>query len=52
MLTYLLIPSKNNDQALDFMDEDEFVCDFNVDTSEQLESLDDAINARYRELLG
>ena len=50
MLMHLLIPTNTNDQALDLMDDTDFVCEFNVDTSDQLESLDDAINARYKEI--
>ena len=49
-LTYLIIPSKLNDQPIDFLDDEEFVCEFNLDASDQLESLDDAINAKYKEL--
>lgn len=43
----------HNDQPIDFFtDEDlvEYICEYNVDTSEQLESLDDAINARFMEI--
>lgn len=39
-----------NDQPIDFYtdeDLDEYICEYNVDTSEHMESLDDAINARY-----
>lgn len=42
-----------NDQPTDFFtDEDltEYVCEYTVDTSELMESLDDAINARYMEM--
>jgi hypothetical protein len=50
MLTYLII-TPNHDQPLDFMDDkDEYVCDLNISEDEVLESLDDAIMARYREI--
>lgn len=50
-MTLLYIqPIQPTDQPIDFMDDTDFVCEFNVDTSEQLDSLDDAINAKYREI--
>jgi hypothetical protein len=50
MTLFHLLPINPTDQPIDLMDDTDFVCEFNVDTSEQLESLDDAINARYREI--
>lgn len=48
-LTYLIIPP-THDQPLDFLDDkDEYVCEF-LHESEVMESLDDAILARYREI--
>jgi hypothetical protein len=48
-LNYLIIP-RTSDNPLDFMDEDEFVCQFNPDNDEITESLEDAINAKYKEI--
>jgi hypothetical protein len=51
-LSHLIIHTHYTDQPLDFLDEDEFVCTYTPDESEILESLDDAINAQYRQLMG
>lgn len=48
-LTYLIIPP-TSDQPLDFLDDEPFVCDLTLTEDEVLESLDDAIMARYREI--
>jgi hypothetical protein len=51
MLSYLLIPSNTSDQPIDLMaDIDEYVCDLNITESEVMDSLDDAIIQRYREI--
>jgi hypothetical protein len=48
-LMYLVIPN-TSDNPLDFMAEDEFVCEYTPDNDEITESLDDAINAKYKEI--
>jgi hypothetical protein len=49
MLTYLIIP--NTDKPIDFLDDnDEYVCTFDPSNDEITESLDDAINASYKQL--
>jgi plasmid replication initiation protein len=48
-LTYLLI-TPTTDSPTDFLDEDEYVCTFSSTDDEVTESLDDAINAMYRQL--
>jgi hypothetical protein len=49
MLTYLIL-SHNHDQPIDFLDDDEYVCLFDPSNDEITESLDDAINASYKQL--
>jgi hypothetical protein len=48
-LMYLVIPN-TNDNPLDFMAEDEFVHQYDPTNDEITESLDDAINAKYKEI--
>lgn len=48
-LTYLIIQPAT-DNPLDFMAEDEFVCEYIPNNDEITESLDDAINAKYKEI--
>lgn len=48
MMHYLVI-RPTTDEPLDFLDEDEYVCEY-MSESEVMESLDDAILARYREI--
>ena len=48
-LMYLVIP-RTTENPLDFMDEDEFVHQYNPTNDEITESLDDAINATYKEI--
>jgi hypothetical protein len=48
MLMHLQIPSNLSDQPIDLMLDDEYVCDFNIDESELLETLDDSILNSYR----
>ena len=48
-LMYLVIP-RTTDNPLDFMDDEEFVCEYTPNTDETTESLDDAINATYKEI--
>lgn len=49
MLTYLM-PLNPTDQPIDLMDDSEYVCDLTLTEDEVMESLDDAILARYREI--
>ena len=48
-LMYLVIP-RTTDNPLDFLDDEEFVCEYTPNTDETTESLDDAINATYKEI--
>lgn len=48
-LMYLVIPN-TSDNPLDFMAEDEFVHQYDPTNDEITESLDDAINATYKEI--
>jgi len=50
-LMYLQIQPQTNDQPLDLMaDIDEYVCDLTLTEDEVMETLDDAIIQRYREI--
>jgi hypothetical protein len=49
MLMYLHLTPSTSDQPIDFMaDMDEYVCEFNIDESELMETLDDSILNSYR----
>lgn len=48
-LTYLVL-ARTDDNPVDFMDDDEFVCEYTPNNDEITESLDDAINAKYKEI--
>ena len=48
-LQYLIIAPRP-DHPTDFLDEDEYVCTYDPTDDEITESLDDAINAMYREM--
>jgi len=48
-LMYLVIP-RLTDNPLDFLDDEEFICEYTPNPDEVTESLDDAINARYKEI--
>jgi hypothetical protein len=48
-LMYLVIPN-TSDNPLDFMAEDEFVHQYDPTNDEITESLDDAINAKYKDI--
>ena len=50
-LMYLQLTPSTSDQPIDLMaDIDEYVCDLNITEDEVMESLDDAIMQRYREI--
>jgi hypothetical protein len=49
-LMYLQLTPSTSDQPIDLMADDEYVCDLNITEDEVLESLDDAIIQRYREI--
>jgi hypothetical protein len=48
-LTYLII-TPNHDQPIDLMDDEDYVCTFDPTDDEVTESLDDAINATFKQL--
>ena len=50
MSLFHLMPINPSDQPIDLMDDTEYVCDLNITEDEVLESLDDAIMAKYREI--
>ena len=48
-LAYLVL-ARTDDNPSDFAKDDEYVCEYTPNNDEITESLDDAINAKYKEI--